>query len=116
MSTACLLITILLAAILVLSALGKLRRDPRIVRIMHELLGVPMRCFPALASCQLAGAIGLVFGIWLPIVGVAAGVGVALYFVGAIVAHLRVNDVKGIGPAAFLLALAAGLLAMHVLA
>src|SRR5215472_17236426 len=116
MSTAPLLITILLTVVLVLSALGKLRRDPRIVRIMHERLRVPMKCFPVLASCQLAGALGLVLGIWWSILGTAAGVGVALYFVGAIVAHLRVSDIKGIGPAAFFLALAGGLLAVRLLA
>ena len=115
MSTARLLITILLAIILTLSALGKLRRHPRIVRIMYEQLGVPMRCFPLLACCQLAGAIGLVLGIWWSLFAIVAGIGVAIYFVGAILAHLRVRDFEGTGPAAFLLVLAAGVLLMHLL-
>ena len=114
MSTSFLIVTILLAMVLVLSAIGKLRRDPRIVRIMHERLGVPMKGFPVLASCQLAGALGLIVGIWWPVLGLAADVGVAMYFVGAIVAHLRVSDIKGVAPAAFLLALAAGLLGMRL--
>ena len=115
MVTSLLLITILLALVLVLSALAKLRHDPRIVRIMHEVLGVPMKWFPVLAGCQLAGAVGLVLGIWRPVFGLAAAVGVALYFMGAVVAHLRVSDVRRVGPAAFLLVLAAGLLAMRLL-
>jgi len=36
-------------------------------------------------------------------------------FVSAIVSHLRVGDVKGIGPAAFMLAVAAGALALRIL-
>jgi hypothetical protein len=51
---------------------------------------------------------------WPPI-GVAAGIGLVLYFVGAIVSHLRVGDVKGIGSAAFMLVLAAGALTLRVL-
>lgn len=43
MGTAYLVLTILLAAMLVFSGLGKLRRDPRVVRVIHELIGVPMK-------------------------------------------------------------------------
>lgn len=116
MGIAYLVIAILLAAILVFSGLGKLRRDPRIVRVIHELVGVPMKYFPLLAACEFAGAMGLVLGIWWPLLGVAAGIGVVLYFVGAIVSHLRVGDVRGIGPAAFLLTMAAGALVTRIMA
>jgi hypothetical protein len=116
MGTAYSVMTILLAAMLVFSGLGKLRRDPRIVRVIHEVVGVPMKYFPLLAACEFAGAVGLVLGIWWPLLGVAAGIGLVLYFVLAIVAHLRVGDVKGIGPAAFLLTLAAGALVTRILA
>jgi len=109
-------ITILIAAMLVFSGLGKLRRDPHILRIIHEVVGVPTRHFPLLASCEFAGAVGLVLGIWWPLLGVLAGSGLVLYFVGAIVFHLRVGDVKGIGPAAFLLTVAAGALVTRILA
>ncbi len=53
-------------------------------------VGVPARALPYLATLKLAGAIGLVAGLaglrWL---GVAAGVGLLLFFVGAVVAHVR---------------------------
>lgn len=115
MSTAYLVITILLASMMVFSGVGKLRRDPRIVRVIHEIIGVPMTYFPLLAACEFAGAVGLVLGIWWPSLGVAAGIGLILYFVCAIVSHLRVGDVKGIGPAAFLLAMATGAVCVRVL-
>jgi len=116
MDTAYLVITILLAPMLVFSGLGKIRRDPRQMRVVHEIVGVPLKYFPLLAACEFAGALGLVLGIWWPPLGVAAGIGLVLYFVGAIGSHLRVGDVKGIGPAAFMLVVAAGALAMRILA
>lgn len=52
---------------------------------------------------ELAAAAGLLVGIaWRPL-GVAAAIGVVLYFLGAIGAHARVKDVKGMPPAAVLL-------------
>ena len=115
MDTAYLVITILLAALVLFSGIGKIRRDPRIVRVIHEIVGVPLKYFPLLIACEFAGALGLVVGIWWPLVGVAAGIGLVLYFVGATVSHLRVGDVKGIGPAAFILVVAAAALALRVL-
>jgi hypothetical protein len=46
---------------------------------------------------------------------VAASIGLVLYFVGATVSHLRVGDVTGMGPALFMLAVAAGALAKRIL-
>jgi hypothetical protein len=115
MDTAYLVITVLVALMAAFSGLGKIRRDPRQVRVVHETVGVPLKYFPLLAACEFAGALGLVAGIWWPPLGVAAGIGLVLYFIGAIVSHLRASDVKGIGPAAFMLILAAGALALRVL-
>jgi len=115
MDTAYLVITILLAAMVAFSGLGKIRRDPRIVRAIHKIVGVPLRYFPLLAACEFAGALGVLLGIWWPPLGVAAGIGLVVYFVGAIVSHLRVGDVKGMGPAAFMLVVASGALAMRIL-
>jgi hypothetical protein len=115
MGTAYLAITILLAAMAAFSGVGKIRRDPRIVHVIHEVIGVPLRYFSLLAACEFAGALGLVLGIWWPPLGVAAGIGLVLYFVGAVVSHLRVGDVKGVGPAAFMLAVTAAALVMRIL-
>jgi hypothetical protein len=114
-NTTYLLITLLFAAMVAFSGLGKIRRDPRIVHVIREVIGVPLKYFSLLAACELAGTLGLVLGIWWPSMGVAAGIGLVLYFVGATVSHLRVGDVKGMGPAAFMLAVAAGALAMRIL-
>jgi DoxX-like family len=108
MHTAYLLITVLFAAMVAFSAVAKVRRDPKVVHVIHEVVGVPLKYSPLLVACELAGALGIVLGIWLPWVGLAAGVGLVIYFVGAVVSHLRVRDINGIGPAVFMLMVAGG--------
>ena len=115
MHTAYLFITFLFAAMVAFSAVAKVRRDPKVVHVIHEVIGVPLEYFPVLAACEFAGALGLVLGIWLPWAGLAAGVGLVIYFLGAVVSHLRVGDIQGIGPAVFMLMVAAGALALRVL-
>jgi hypothetical protein len=83
--------------------------------VVHEIVGVPLEYFPLLAACEFAGAVGAVVGIWWPLLGIAAGIGLVLYFAGAIVSHLRVGDIKGVGPAVFMAVLAAGALALRIL-
>ena len=116
MDIAYLVVTIVLAAMAAFSGLGKLRRHPKIVHVVHEVVGVPLQYFPHLAACEFAGALGLVLGIWWPLLGMAAGIWLSSYFVGAIVSHLQVGDVKGIGPAAFMLSISVAALALRALA
>jgi len=115
MDTAYLAITILLAAMVLWSGVAKVRRDPNVTRVIHEIVSVPLRYFPLLAACEFAGALGMVLGILWPPLGMAAGIGLVLYFLGAAISHLRVSDVKGVGPAAFMLVLAAAALALRIL-
>ncbi len=67
-------------------------------------VGVPRSWLPALGAAKLAGAIGLVVGIaGLPAVGIAAAAGLVLFFVGAVVTHLRAHVLYNIAfPGAFL--------------
>ena len=67
------------------------------------------------SACEFAAALGLVVGIWWPLLGVAAVIGLVLYFLGAIVSHLRVGDFKRFRSAAFMLVLAAVALPLRVL-
>ena len=79
------------------SGVAKLRRDPRVVRVISEVVGVPLKWFPWLAACEFAGGLGLLVGIVWPPLGVAASVGVLLYFLCAMIAHVRVGDFNGLG-------------------
>ena len=59
---------------------------------------------------KLAGAIGLLVGIAVPVLGVAAASGLVLFFIGAIVAHLRAGALSTIPfPGILLLAAVASL-------
>jgi uncharacterized membrane protein len=115
MRVAYLAVTGFLAIAVSFSGLMKIRRDPNVVTIIHDTIGVPLEYFAWLAACEFAGALGLVAGIWMPPLGIAAAVGLILYFVGATVSHLKVGDVKGLGPALFMLALSGAALAARLL-
>jgi len=93
-----------LGLLLIASAAGKLRHDKRQIATLDRV-GVPSTLVPLLAACEIAGAAGLVAGIACIPLGIAAAIGIIIYFVGAIVAHIRIKDLKGTAPAAALLAL-----------
>lgn len=62
---------------------------------MHGVVGVPLERVPLLAALEFAGAIGVVIGLWVAPLGIAAATGLVLYFVGAIIGQVRVGDTKG---------------------
>jgi uncharacterized membrane protein YphA (DoxX/SURF4 family) len=97
------------------SGVAKLRHDPYVVNVIHQVVGVPLRWFPLLAACEFAGGIGLLAGMAWPPIGIVAGVGLVLYFVGAILSHVRVGDYKAMGPAAFMLTISAAALYTRIL-
>ncbi|WP_329102294.1 DoxX family protein [Micromonospora sp. NBC_01699] len=94
MSIAYVVLAILLSAMLLMSARGKLTKDERVVQGLTAA-GVPLNWYPPLAIIEIIGAVGLIVGIFLAPLGVAAAIGVVLYFVGAIIAHVRTGDTKG---------------------
>ena len=101
MHIALIVLSVLLAIVLVGSAGAKLAKADSILQQMSTV-GVPQKVLPLLAAAEIAGAVGLIVGFfWWPI-GVAAAVGVILYFVGAVISHLRVRDAKNVAPAAVL--------------
>jgi hypothetical protein len=67
-------------------------------------VGVPQSYLPILAALKAAGAAGLLLGLlgaWA--IGMAAAIGLIVFFVGAIVAHLRAGVFHNIGfPGAYL--------------
>jgi hypothetical protein len=95
------------------SAAGKLARAKQVVDSITGV-GVPLKYFPALAACEAAGAVGLIVGIWWAPLGIAAAIGVVLYFIGAIGAHIRAHDLKGLPPAVVLLIVGAVALVLRL--
>lgn len=79
---------LVLAGVLIVDALMSLR-PPRFIRDCLDGVRFPREWWWVLVVVKLLAVAGLVAGTWLPGVGVAASVGVVVYFVCAVVAHLR---------------------------
>lgn len=90
-----LFLTVVLSLVLVGSALAKVRRQKSLVASMRGI-GVPDTWLPRLAALEIAGAAGLLAGLAFRPLAVAAGVGVVLYFAGAVFFHARAHDRKGL--------------------
>lgn len=88
-----LIVSVVLAALLSAAAIRKLSHTEEVVR-SYRRAGVPEDKLNYLALILLAGAAGLIVGLfWTPI-GVAASAGVVSYFVIAIGFHIRANDTR----------------------
>lgn len=104
----------LLALTLTASATLTLQRSEAVAAGMRKV-EVPDSWMPRLAALKAAGAVGLVAGLWITPIGAAAAVGVTLYFIGAVIAHLRVKDFE-LAPAAVLTLVAAAALILRLAA
>jgi hypothetical protein len=80
------------------------------VKVVADRVQVSRRWMVPLGTLLACGAVGLVAGFAVPALGTAAAIGLVLYFICAVTAHLRVRD-RQIGGAAFFLFLAAAALA-----
>ncbi|MFI6008652.1 DoxX family protein [Streptomyces sp. NPDC051243] len=96
-------LAVLVSVLLVFSGRSMLVKDKDIVETLTRL-GVPNSWYTMLALLKFAGALGLLIGIFYRPLGIAAAVGVVLFFIGAVISHLRVKDVKGV-PVPFVLVL-----------
>lgn len=67
-------------------------------------VGVPRSWLPMLGALKAAGAAGLLLGLaGVRFIGIAAAVGLVLFYVGAVIAHVRARVLYNIGfPGAFL--------------
>lgn len=96
MTTALTVLASLLVIASVGSGIGKLAKVPQVMASMASV-GVAPRQIPVLAALEIAGAAGLLAGVWSKPLGILSAACLALYFLGAVVGHLR----KGHGPAEF---------------
>jgi hypothetical protein len=91
----------------------KLSHEERFVQ-GYVRVGVPEDKLDYLAIILLAGAAGLVLGLfWAPI-GVAAAIGVVLYFLAAIASHIRADDTEHLPAPLVIAAIAAATLILRL--
>jgi len=94
----------------------RVRRLPELVgadsvRVVADKVQVSQRWMIPFGVLLASGAAGLVTGFAVPVLGTAAAVGLVLYFVCALSAHVRVRDPKIAGAVSFLALAAAALIA-----
>ncbi len=88
MSTAYVVVTILAAAWVGFSAASVFFRAKWVVQPLADY-GVPRSWWPWLGTAKAAGAAGLLVGLFVPVIGVMAEIGLVLYFTGAVVTVVR---------------------------
>lgn len=114
MLVASVVVSALLALATLASGGGKLARNKAVVTQLTGL-GVAEKHIPVLGALLVAGGLGLAAGIWWAPLGIAAAAALAVYFLGAVVTHLRARDLQGVVPVAVLALVSSAALVLRVL-
>jgi DoxX-like family len=102
MHTAYVVVTVLAALANAWAALVDFARA-KFVLATSARLGLPESWLVPLGLAKAAGAAGLVLGLLgVPLIGTVAAAGLVLFFVGAVLAHLRARYYAMAPPVAFL--------------
>jgi hypothetical protein len=91
MFAAHIIVTVLAAGAAIYAAMNDFTRPKWLLDNMSKL-GVPESALPILGILKAAGALGLLIGIVVPAISIAAAVGLTLFFIGALITHLRAHD------------------------
>jgi hypothetical protein len=113
MFAAYLSVTLLTAGANIFSAMCDFVRYKQ-VSVAMARARVPDSWMTTLGILKTAGVLGLLVGIRVPVVGMAAAMGLVLFFVAAIIVHLRAHDYTfGLAVVFLLLAVASLVLGLH---
>lgn len=88
MSTAYIVVTILAAVMVGFSAVSLFSNAKWVTQALIDY-GIPRSWLPWLGTAKAAGAVGLLMGLFVPIIGVIAGIALVLYFTGAVITVVR---------------------------
>ncbi|MFC4532990.1 DoxX family protein [Sphaerisporangium dianthi] len=91
MNIAVIILSFLLALTFAFSGVSKLA-GAATMRQSAEHLGIDFSKYRLIGVPEVAGAAGLIAGLWVVPLGIAAAVGLALLMVGAVVVHIRAHD------------------------
>ena len=104
MFIATIVLSVLLAAAFLGSGAAKLAGAKQSIAI-RDRLGVAAGLWRAVGILEVAAAAGLAAGLAVPVLGIAAAVGLVLLLIGAIATHARAHDLSNAVPAVGLLLL-----------
>jgi hypothetical protein len=105
-------VTLVTSAFVGLAAIGNFTGHPY-VKSQADANRVPQSWSLGIGMLLAAGALGLLAGFAVPLLGTAAAAGLVLYFAGAFGAHLRARNYK-FGPWSMYFALAVATLVVNV--
>src|SRR5215469_5738979 len=89
MSIAFSIITVLAAIMVGYSALS-IFLHAKWIEVLADY-GVPRSWLPWLGTAKAAGATGLLVGLFVPVIGLLAAIGLVLYFAGAVITVVRAH-------------------------
>ena len=105
-------ISLLLAAVCLLPAAGKLLGHPK-MRQSAQHFGIPWPGYRLIGVAELAAAAGILAGLWWHPLGLAAASAMTLLLIGALATHRRAADSgKEMAPALVALVIAVAYLAI----
>ena len=81
------------------------------VKVVADRVQVSHKWMIPLGILLTSGALGLLMGFVVPVLGTAAAIGLVLYFICAVTAHVRVHDRQIAGAISFLVLAVAALTA-----
>jgi hypothetical protein len=79
------------------------------VKVVADEVRVSQKWMVPFGILLACGAVGLLVGFAVPVLGTAAAIGLVVYFICAVSAHIRVRDPKVVGPVSFLVMAVAAL-------
>jgi hypothetical protein len=88
MSTSYVVVTSVAAALSAFSA-GSVFAHAKWVTEPMAAYHVPESWMPLLGTAKAAGALGMLVGLFVPVIGLLAGIGLVLYFTGAVITVIR---------------------------
>ncbi|GAA0301821.1 DoxX family protein [Streptomyces polychromogenes] len=91
MSTTATVVTLVAALMAGFSGVSIFRGATFVTEPLVEY-GVPKGMWTFLGTAKVAGALGLIAGFVVPAVGIAAAIGLVLYFTGAVITVLRARS------------------------
>jgi hypothetical protein len=106
-------VTVILVLILLMSARLWITQPPEVVTTVGRLR-LPAWAPPYLGALKLAGAAGVLAGLWLEALGLVAAAALVAYFVGAVLAHLRVGDGRNVWQPAVPLVMSVAALVLRI--
>ncbi|WP_025273107.1 DoxX family protein [Haloglycomyces albus] len=95
MAIAHIVVTVAAALWVGFSAYALLSRAAFVVEAMEEY-GVPRSWWSWLGWAKAAGAVGLIVGLVVPAIGIAAAIGLVVYFTGAVITVLRARAYRSV--------------------